>query len=215
MEPIIRKYRTEDRRSVRDLAFDTALMGESGGAYFDDKEVFSDFLTAYFTDYEPGSSFVAEDNGQVVGYIIGARDIKAMNKVFMSRILPLILLKAILRFSLFKPKNAAFVFQAALSFFRGEFSLPDLYKSYPATLHINIKKGYRRGKIGAGLIASYTEYLAKEGIRAVHLVTMSDEAASFFKSQGFSELYHSKRTYLEYVLRRKTPVYIFGKTLSG
>ncbi len=214
MAPIIRKYRTEDRRSVRDIAFDTALMGDSGLAYFDDKEVLSDLLTLYFTDHEPGSSFVAEDKGDVIGYIIGAKDTKIFSKVFIFKIFPRLLAKMVFRSTLFRPKNAIFLFHALLSFFRGEFKMPDLYEFYPATLHINIKKGYRGTKIGAGLIASYTGYLAREGIRGVHLVTMSDEAASFFTAEGFRNLYHSKRTYLKYILHKETPIYIFGKVLS-
>ncbi len=45
-------------------------------------------LTLYFTDYEPQSSFVAEKEGQVIGYILGTKDIRKMRKSMEYRVLP-------------------------------------------------------------------------------------------------------------------------------
>ena len=73
-ETIIRQFKPEDRGSVRDISWETAFLGEPADAFFSGKEILADFLTQYFTDYEPGSCFVAVSANRVVGYLIGSTD---------------------------------------------------------------------------------------------------------------------------------------------
>ena len=40
---------------------------------FEDHELFADFLTTYYTDQEPESSFVLEVDGEIRGYFLGSR----------------------------------------------------------------------------------------------------------------------------------------------
>ncbi|HQP91597.1 MAG TPA: GNAT family acetyltransferase, partial [Candidatus Omnitrophota bacterium] len=68
----VRKFSPGDRQAVRDIAWDTAFMGETASVFFDDKEILCDFLTEYFTDFEPDPFFVAESGGRVVGYLAGS-----------------------------------------------------------------------------------------------------------------------------------------------
>lgn len=58
----IRKYKAQDRQAIRDICYDTAFLGESASVFFDAKEILADFVTLYFTDYEPESCFVSEVN---------------------------------------------------------------------------------------------------------------------------------------------------------
>ena len=48
-------------------------MGKAIDPVFEDRELFADYLTAYYTDVEPESSFVLEQNGVVKGYLLGSR----------------------------------------------------------------------------------------------------------------------------------------------
>jgi len=71
---IVRKYKKEDRKSVRKIACDSAFMGEPCEIFFKGRDFLADVLTLYFTDYEQESCFVAEVDNIVAGYLIGARD---------------------------------------------------------------------------------------------------------------------------------------------
>jgi hypothetical protein len=69
----IRSYRASDRAVVRRLCCETGFLGEPIDPVFEDRELFADFLTTYYTDKEPESSFVLEMNGEIRGYLLGSR----------------------------------------------------------------------------------------------------------------------------------------------
>jgi len=210
---IIRKYRKEDRSFVRDIAWDTAFLGKPADIFFSNKEILTDFLTLYFTDYEPGSCFVAEYNGKIIGYLIGAKNTNLLNKVFQLKILSRLLIQVISSGILFKKNNPVLFFYLITGYLRQEFKMPDFNKEYPATLHINLDKNWRSLHVGSGLIDAYLDYLAKEKIPGVYLATMSDEASSFFKKQGFVLLHKGRRSYFRHLLHKDIPIYIYGKKI--
>ncbi len=212
-ETMIRKYEGQDRDSVRRIAFETAFMGESAEAFFEDREVLTDFLTLYFTDYEPESCFVAESEGKVVGYLIGSKNTAYLEKVFGAKILLPLLLKTVFRGTFFRPKNLTFVWRCILGFLKGEFKMPDVSGRYPATLHINIDEAHRRLDLGTKLIASYLDYLRQANVRGVFLATMSDKAGSFFRSQGFDLLHEARRSYFQHILKKDIPIFLYAKRL--
>src|ERR1017187_5798231 len=69
----IRSYRASDREAVRRLCCQTGFLGEPIDPVYEDHELFADFLTTYYTDKEPESSFVLEINGEICGYLLGSR----------------------------------------------------------------------------------------------------------------------------------------------
>jgi GNAT superfamily N-acetyltransferase len=209
----IRKFEAKDRQAVRQIAHDTALMGESASLFFEGKEVISDAFSLYFTDYEPGSCFVAEINDQVVGYLIGARRKVCAEAVFNGQLALPLFFKALKSGIFLKIKNLFFIFSCLRDLLVNGIKTPDFTRKYPAILHLNIKEGFRGQEIGTKLIAAYFDYLKSEKISGVHLATMSEQAASFFLSQGFQQLYKGKRSYFRHILHRDVPLYIFGKLL--
>ena len=206
----IRKYHPKDRPRVRQINCMTALMGEPSAAFFDDDEVFADALTIYFTDHEPESCFVAECDNNVVGYLIGAKDIKRMDKVFAGKIALPLLTKALRHLVFFRKKNLRFIFHVLCSLMKGEFRAPTFSKDYPATLHINLMKEYRAGGVGSRLIHAYLDYLKEQGVEGVHFATMSDKAGQFFKKQNFQLLHQEERSYFRYFLGKNIPIFIYG-----
>src|SRR5690554_1335751 len=89
---IVRKMMPEDRRRIREICCHTGFGGESIALIFDDPELFADLWSCYYTDYEPESTFVAECEGKVIGYILGCLDTRRYNKIFFGRLVPVILL---------------------------------------------------------------------------------------------------------------------------
>ena len=209
----IRKFQAKDRAAVRQIVYATALMGESAGLFFQGQEVISDAFSLYFTDYEPGSCFVAEINDSIVGYLIGAKNKIVAEAIFNRRIALPLVLKALKSGIFISIKNLKFIVACLIDLLKNGIYTPDFNQAYPATFHLNIKDDFRGQDIGAKLISSYLDYLKIEGIPGVHLATMSERAANFFLSQGFSQLYKGKRSYFRHVLHRDVPLYIFGKQL--
>ena len=69
---MIRRYEHRDRESVRFLCCETGFLGKAIDPVFEDRELFADYLTRYYTDIEPESSFVLEYEGMVKGYLLGS-----------------------------------------------------------------------------------------------------------------------------------------------
>ena len=69
----VRHYQSSDRSIVRRLCCETGFLGKPIDPVFEDRDLFADYLTAYYTDIEPESSFVLEQNGIVKGYLLGSR----------------------------------------------------------------------------------------------------------------------------------------------
>jgi hypothetical protein len=70
---VIRNYESRDREGVRRLCCQTGFLGKPIDPVFEDRELFADYLTSYYTDREPESSFVLEQDGVVKGYLLGSR----------------------------------------------------------------------------------------------------------------------------------------------
>lgn len=212
-EIIIRQYLKDDRDYVRQIAWDTSFIGNPADPIFEDKDVLTDFLTAYFTDCEPESCFVAESGKKVIGYLIGTKYVPVLERVFKTKIFPSLLIKSIVNKTLFKKENIILIYHLILSFLKGEFKMPDLCRDYPATLHINLEPGFRHLGIGSRLMSKYLEYLIQRKVPGVYLATMSEKAGEFFKKQGFSLLHEGRRSYFRFILKKDVPIYIYGRRL--
>ncbi|NCO24579.1 MAG: hypothetical protein COZ07_01785 [Candidatus Infernicultor aquiphilus] len=210
----IRKFNNCDREDIRRISCDTAFLEEPRKVFFDDDEILADALTLYFTDYEPDSCFVAVKNDKIIGYIIGTTDVKLMQKIFFIRIIPLLIIKALNKRIIFKRNTLNFLIHILLSLLKGEFIRPDFSKKYPATLHINIDKAFRRQNIGKQLIEYYLKFLKEKNVSGVHFGVISESAKEFFIKLGFNILFRSKLSYLRYYLGKFIPYYILGNLLK-
>lgn len=209
----INSYQKKYREEIRQIAWDTALMGDSASKFFSDKEILTDFLTAYFTDFESESCFIAQFDSEVVGYLIGAKDEKRIVSIFRRKLFLKICIKALIKGVFFNFKNWRFFTNCFISLLKGEFRDKIFYDDYPAVLHINLNDKYRHLGIGTKLITAYLDYLKKMNIKGVHLATMSDKALEFFKKNGFELKYQTKRSYLRYILKKDVNVYILAKSV--
>jgi len=69
----IRTYRATDRPVVRRICADTGFLGQPIDPVFEDRELFADYLTAYYLRFEPDTTLVCEVDGEVMGYLMGCR----------------------------------------------------------------------------------------------------------------------------------------------
>jgi ribosomal protein S18 acetylase RimI-like enzyme len=208
---LVRKYRVADRSAVRRISCQTAFLEFPRSQVFTDDEILADVLTSYFTDYEPESCFVAESGGNIIGYIIGARDVRVLRKIYFGKIVPRLVGKMLLRGVLLKRENIRLGYHSLLGLFKGEFSVPDFSLEYPATLHINIDQGFRGQSLGTQLLTKYLQYLQDQHVAGLHFSTSSAGAKNFFLKNGFAVFFQQKRSYLQYVLGQALTYYVFGK----
>jgi len=210
---VIRRFEAKDRKSVRAICCETAFIGKPCLTFFDGEEIFADALTTYFTDYEPESSFVAELEGKVIGYLTGAKNVAILNEASNARIYPRLFFRAFTKGVFLRKKNLIFIYNVLSSALKGEFKAPDFSGPYPATLHINIRDGFRGQGVGAKLISIYLDYLVKEKVSGVHSATMSEAGNNFFNKLAFELLHRSNRSYFRYILNSDIAVSIYGKRL--
>src|SRR5476651_390820 len=88
----IRPYSPEDRAALRAICADTGFLGQPIDPVFEDRELFADYLTSYYTDAEPESTFVCELNGEVKGYLMGSRFPKRKARYEM-RLFPVLVIR--------------------------------------------------------------------------------------------------------------------------
>lgn len=212
-EIVIRPYSAQDRDAVRRINYDTSFLHKPH-LFFDDREVVADVLSRYFTDFEPGSCFVAEHRGEVIGYVIGTLNTRRMHRAFASQIFFPVLVKAIFRGVFLKVKTYRFLLSCLRSFLKGEFYVPDFSAQYPATYHLNVRDGFRGMKVGSKLIMRAAQMIHERHVPGVQFSTMSDEPKEFFVNFGFHVIYESRRSYLRYALGHDTPFNLFGMNLK-
>jgi hypothetical protein len=70
---LVRPYLPQDRAAVRRICAETGYLGTPIDPVFEDRELFADFLTGYYLDWEPDSTFVCVMEGEVKGYVMGCR----------------------------------------------------------------------------------------------------------------------------------------------
>ncbi|QSR89741.1 GNAT family acetyltransferase [Methylacidiphilum caldifontis] len=217
-EPIIRKFCPQDREAVRKICADTGFLGKPIDPIFEDRELFADFLTRYYTDMEPESAFVCEIDGEVVGYIIGCckPKVKFWYDLWVS---PYLLFKVMFRyfFKPYKPSTKKYIHW--LLFF-GRKQTPPAPKNCPH-FHINLLPKAKSPTTTRKLIDSFLSYLLSRGYSQVYgqiVVFGERRKPALFHRFGFQvlnsievtkykEYYHSK-VFLYTVIKdlKKTPL---------
>ncbi len=186
----IRRYQPADRPAVRQIACDTADAGKPVEGFFRDRETVADVVTRYYTDYEPGSLWVAECDGQIVGYLTGCLDTRKQERVTRKQILPKAIVGAIARGVLWHTDAWHLLAAFAGTVILGGFPHPIDLIAYPAHLHINIREGFRGGGLGPQLVEAFRQQASRAGVRGIHVVTRGDNAGGrgFFEKMGFKLL---------------------------
>ena len=191
----IRPYEPRDRAALRQICADTADAGRPIERFFPDREVFADLLTNYYTEFEPQSVFVAENSGDIVGYVTGSVDTKRFLRTMMWRIGPVVFVKAFLRGTLWHPQTVR-LFRANVGLWlkNGYHTSPSL-DNYPAHLHVNVRDGFRGRQFGERLVGAFCERARAAGVRGVHAGVSAENlrGRQFFEGLGFVELHREPR----------------------
>jgi len=182
---IIRSYRPADRAAVRAICADTGFLGRPIDPVFEDRELFADYLTSYYTDAEPESTFVCELDGEVKGYVMGCRFPKRKAR-FESRTLPGLVLRGLWR-NFTRPYNAATrrYVRWILTQARKEvpFAPPDI-----PHFHFNVRPEARSVNATRSMVDIFLKYLCDHGETQVYgqVVTYESRRGNrMFERYGF------------------------------
>ncbi|MGZ5536926.1 MAG: GNAT family acetyltransferase [Chthoniobacterales bacterium] len=205
----IRPYRRSDRAAVRRLCCLTGFLGEAIDPVYQDHELFADFLTTYYTDHEPESSFVLEVDGELRGYLLGCRK-PLWNQVYSFHQNVVLFLRALLRYPRYNERSRRFLRWLLMNGWR---EVPAAPRRTPH-FHINLLPDARRVSTTRALLSAYFSYLYKSGDKRVYgqIVTFeSRRGEKMFERYGFRVMnraeitkykaYHPESVYLSTVVK--------------
>ena len=153
----VRKFQPADRARVRELCCETGFLGRPIDPVFEDRELFADYLTAYYTDREPQSAFVLLVNGDIRGYLLGSRcPFRQQLYNFFNNIA--LFLRGIWRYRRYTPASKKFVQWILRTAWREVPSAP----RRTAHFHINLLPDARSVAHSRAIVDAYLEYLATE-----------------------------------------------------
>lgn len=180
---LIRKYAARDRDAVRNLCCLTGFLGKPIDPIFEDRELFADYLTRYYTDKEPESSFVIEQNGVVKGYLLGSR-FPWKHQIFSVHQNIGLFFKILARYQSYNESTREFI----------RWILKNSWREVPAAprrtahFHFNLLPEVQSWRGTLALLNSYFDYLSSAGETAVfgQIVTFqSRRGAPLFERYGF------------------------------
>jgi ribosomal protein S18 acetylase RimI-like enzyme len=186
----IRKYEVADRNIVRHLCCETGFLGNAIDPVFEDRVVFANFLTGYYTDWEPESAFVLEIGGEVKGYLLGSRRPlrQQLYNIYQNAGL---FLRVMCRYWRYSKASRHFVHWIVCNGWREVPAAP----RRAAHFHINLLPEARNVASTRALMDAYLGYLHEHGEKRVYgqVVTFESRRGSkMFERYGFRVLNRSE-----------------------
>ncbi len=203
-DAVIRPYRPTDRNAVRRLCCETGYLGKAIDPVFEDRELFADYLTRFYTDWEPESTFVLEQNGVVKGYLMGSR--RPLLHQFHSFFLNLSLFaRGIFRYPRYNKASKAFVRWILLNAWR---EVPAAPRRLPH-FHFNMLPEAMGFGTTREMLVQFFHHLRAHGETHVfgQVVTFEERrGAKVFERFGFRVV--EKKEITKYRAHRDEPVYL-------
>ena len=188
----IRSYRPSDRDAIRKLCCETGFLGAPIDPVYEDRQLFADFLTTYYTDWEPESSFVIEKDGEIRGYLLGSRR-PLRNQLYSFWQNISLFLKALTRYFRYSKASRRFVLWILMNGWR---EVPAAPRRVPH-FHINLLPNARKMSSTRALMRAYLSYLYRCGEKRVYgqIVTFeSRRGEQMFERYGFKVLNRAEIT---------------------
>ena len=186
----IRKFTRADRARVRELCCETGFLGNPIDPVFEDRDLFADYLTAYYTDWEPESSFVLLVDGEIRGYLLGSR-FPLRQQLYNIYQNASIFLRGIVRYHRYNEATRGFI----------KWVLSTAWKEVPAAprkcahFHINLLADARHVATTRAIMDAYLAYLHEHGEKKVYgqMVTFeSRRGFKMFERYGFQVVNKSR-----------------------
>jgi len=159
---------------------------------YEDRQLFADFLTTYYTDWEPESSFVVEIDGEIRGYLLGSRK-PLKNQLYSFWQNVSLFVKALTRYFLYNTNSRRFVRWVLV---HGPREVPAAPRRVPH-FHVNLLPDARKMSTTRALMSAYLSYLYRCGEKRVYgqIVTFESRRGELmFERYGFKVLNRAEIT---------------------
>src|SRR4051812_8940155 len=197
-------HHATDRARVRELCCETGFLGKPIDPIFEDRQLFADYLTAYYTDWEPESAFVLLVDGEIRGYLLGSRQpFRQQIYNFYNNIA--LFLRGLFRYRAYNAASKKFV----------RWILTQAWREVPAAprrtahFHINLLPDARQVATTRAIMDAYLKYLHEHGEKKVfgQMVVFEDRRSTkMFERYGFRVL--NKMEITKYRELHPEPVYL-------
>ncbi|MGI6457088.1 MAG: GNAT family acetyltransferase [bacterium] len=211
----IRQYSPEDREAVRQICCNTGFQGDPVDPLFSDRDVFADFFTRYYTDWEPETALVAEADGKVVGYMIGCS--RSTYHWFVEKYILFFIIvpKVIWRFltGKYSAQDRKFLYWSC---WKASGETPRAPGNTPH-FHFNILPEYRDRRSTYKLVFTFMDMLARRGHKQVYgqIQTYEDRRPlKTFERYGFYMYDQREVSKFQAFQQRKVYVTTFVKELN-
>ncbi len=177
---VLRPAKEKDLSAITRLSHGTLLLGRAGPSVFPSRELWGELFVAPYLR-RGCCNRVAEEKGEILGYILGACSDLSLTLYLLPRA-PFLLLKLLL--GRYGPPLPHLYYLLRLLLYRGPRAPKGLY---PAHLHIAVDPKAQGRGIGKALLTEFLECLKEKGIRGVQLSTTRANAAArrLYQSLGF------------------------------
>jgi GNAT superfamily N-acetyltransferase len=111
------------------------------------------------------------------------------------RIVPVVLVKALLRGTLWHPQTVRLLRANLGLWLKGGHRTGPALDDYPAHLHVNVRQGFRGQRLGQRLVEAFCKRVRAADVRGVHAGVSAENtpAHHFFEQLGFAELQREAR----------------------
>ncbi|MEW6235432.1 MAG: GNAT family N-acetyltransferase [Candidatus Omnitrophota bacterium] len=189
MKSIIRPYSPADRETVRHICCETGFSGDPIDPLFCDRDVFADFFTRYYTDWEPENSFVSETDGQVTGYLLGCLRCRYNQFVNIGLFAGVIAPKAAARLFMgrYDAQSRAFLKWCVLKGWKETPQAPPMAGHF----HFNLLPEYRNTGAGKRMYLEFEKLASQQGVKRIYgqIQTFDDRRSErVFQRFGFTLL---------------------------
>jgi len=181
----IRFYEARDREAVRRICCETGFLGKPIDPVFEDRELFADYLTSYYTDVEPESSLVIEQDGEVKGYLLGSWH-PWRQKFYEAWLLPWLAVRGLVRYGRYRAETREYIAWVLKSARKEVPPAPNAR----AHFHFNILPEAQSWRGTQAITEMFYDYLRRAGVKSVggQLVTIGERRLRMLERMGFTVL---------------------------
>ena len=177
----IRRATPNDGEAMSSIALRTADAGQDGTALYDDPTLFGQVWALPYLSIGPAVALIAEEQGQVIGYVVGTPDSRAFEAAAETDWWPE-------RRARYSRRDDGSQDAAICALFHAPPRAAEmLLTDFPAHMHLNVAPDWQGRGVGPALAQSWLAQARAARVRGVHVGVLRRNlrGLAFWQRQGF------------------------------